>query len=44
MGTEPPEGLDLPEIVDLLDGVEVVLHALDGDIFASLDALSLEHF
>lgn len=27
----------------LLEGVEVVLHALDGDILAVLDALRLEH-
>ena len=27
----------------LLNGVEMVLHALDGDVFARIDALSLEH-
>ena len=27
----------------LLDGLKVVFHALDGDVFASLDALGLEH-
>ena len=27
----------------LLDGLEVVLHALDGDVLACLDALRLEH-
>jgi len=42
VGTESPQGLDLPEVVDLLNGVEVVLHALDGHILASFDALRLE--
>jgi hypothetical protein len=41
--TQSSESLDLPEVVDLLDGVEVVLHALDGDVLARLDALGLEH-
>jgi hypothetical protein len=27
----------------LLNGVEVVFHALDGDVLASFDALSLEY-
>ena len=42
--TEPTQRLDLSQIIDLLDCVEVVLHALDGDVLAGLDTLSLEHF
>jgi|TARA_B110001450_G_scaffold234911_1_gene239217 hypothetical protein len=43
MRTQPPESLDFSEIVDLVDGVKMVLHALNGNIFGSLDALGLEH-
>ena len=42
VGTESTQGLNFSQIVDLLDGVEVVLHAFDGDVLASLDALGLE--
>ena len=42
--TEPTQRLDLSKIINLLDCVEVILHALDGDILASLYTLSLEHF
>lgn len=43
MGTEAAEGLDLPEVVDLLDVVEVVLHALDGHVLPRLYALGLQN-
>lgn len=43
VGTEPAEGLDLSEVVDLLDVVEVVLHALDGHILPRLYALGLQN-
>ena len=42
--TEPTQRLDFSQIINLLDCVEMVLHALDGDILASLYTLSLEHF
>ena len=42
VGTEAAECLDLPEVVDLLDVVEVVLHALDGHVLARLYALGLQ--
>ncbi len=41
---EATQRRDLAEVVDLVYGVEVVLHALDGDVLARLDALGLEHF
>ena len=44
MRTQPPQSLDLPEIVDLLNRIKVVLHTLDGHILACLDALCLQHF
>lgn len=44
MRAEPPQSLYLPKVINLLDGVKVVLHTLDGDILASLDALCLEDF
>ena len=44
VGTETPKCLDLPEVVDLLDGVEVILHALDSNILASFYALGFQHF
>lgn len=37
-----PQSLDLPEVVDLLQRVEVVLHALNCHILAVLDALRLQ--
>mmetsp|Transcript_75967 Transcript_75967/g.245889 ORF Transcript_75967/g.245889 Transcript_75967/m.245889 type:complete len:257 (+) Transcript_75967:1021-1791(+) len=37
------ERLDLAEVVHLVDAVEVVLHALDGNMLACLDGLGLEH-
>ncbi len=42
-GREFPQGLDLAEVVHLLDRVEVVLHALDGHVLPCLDALGLEY-
>ena len=44
MRTEPAQRLNLSQIIHLLDGVEMVLHALDGNILARLDALSLQYF
>ena len=38
------ERLDLTELVDLLDGRELALHAFDGDILASLHGLRLDDF
>ena len=37
--TEPPQGLNFSQVIDLLDIVEVVLHALNCHIFACLNAL-----
>ena len=44
MRTEAAEGLYLPQVVDLLDGVEVVFHAFDSHVLAGLDALRLQYF
>jgi len=41
---KPTQGLDFPQVVDLVEGVEVGFHALDGDVLAGLDALRLEDF
>ena len=40
---QPPQRLDLAQVVHLVERVEVVLHALDRDVLAILDALRLEH-
>mmetsp|Transcript_28098 Transcript_28098/g.69182 ORF Transcript_28098/g.69182 Transcript_28098/m.69182 type:complete len:286 (-) Transcript_28098:170-1027(-) len=40
---QPPQRLDLAQVVHLVQGVEVILHALDGDVLAVLDALRLQH-
>ena len=37
--TQPPQRLNFPKIIDLLDIVEVVLHAFNSDILAGLNAL-----
>ena len=37
------EGLNLAKPIDLLDGVKVVLHALDGNELVRLDVLRLQH-
>ena len=37
--TEPSQGLDFSQIIDLLNIVEMVLHAFDCHIFACLNAL-----
>uniref|UniRef100_A0A7S2S4T2 Uncharacterized protein n=1 Tax=Rhizochromulina marina TaxID=1034831 RepID=A0A7S2S4T2_9STRA len=39
---QPSEGLDLSQIVHLVDRVEVVLHAFDGVVLAILHILSFE--
>jgi hypothetical protein len=44
MRTKSSQCLNFPKIIDLLNGIEVVLHALDGNVFASLDALGFEDF
>lgn len=44
MRRKSPQGLDLAEIVNLLDGIEMIFHALDCNIFARLYTLGLEHF
>lgn len=44
MRTQPAQCLNLSQIINLFDCVEVVLHALDGDVLARLDALSLQYF
>ena len=44
MRTQPPQRLDFPEVVDLLDGVKVVFHALDCHVLGSLDALRFQNF
>jgi len=44
MRRQTAKRLDLPQAVNLLDGWEPILHALDCCIFASLDRLSLNHF
>lgn len=36
VGRQLAEGLDFDEVVYLLDALEVALHALDGDVVASL--------
>lgn len=41
---EAANGLNFAQVVDLVQGVEVSLHALDGEVLASFDALGLEHF
>jgi len=41
---ETPECLDFSKVVYLLNCVEVVLHAFDGNVFASLDGLGLKDF
>ena len=41
---EPPQGLDFPQGVDLLDRFEMVPHALDRMVIPPLDVLRLEHF
>ena len=38
------ERLDFTQVVDLFEGVEVVLHALDSDVFASFYALRFQDF
>lgn len=40
---EPTQRLNLSQIINLLDCVEMVLHALDGNVLARFDTLSLEH-
>ena len=39
----PGCAFDLPQVVHLIQRVEVVLHALDGDVLAILDALRLQN-
>jgi hypothetical protein len=43
MGRQPPQGLNLPEIVDLIDTIESIFHAFYGMVFPILDVLGLEH-
>ncbi len=43
VGAQPPQGLNLPQIVHLLLALECALHAFYGRHFAILHALSLEH-
>lgn len=40
---EPPTCLDLAQIIDLIDRLELVLHALDRHILRALEALRLDH-
>ena len=40
---EPAQRLDLAQVVHLVERVEVILHALDGDILAVFNALRLKH-
>mmetsp|Transcript_103958 Transcript_103958/g.238005 ORF Transcript_103958/g.238005 Transcript_103958/m.238005 type:complete len:242 (-) Transcript_103958:19-744(-) len=40
---QPPQGLDLTQVVHLLHGVEVVFHAFDGHVPPGLDGLGLQH-
>lgn len=42
MGREALQGLDLSQVLDLLNLVEVGLHALNGDLLPRLDRLGLE--
>ena len=40
---ESAQRLDLPQVIHLIERIEVVLHALDRHIFAAFYALCLEH-
>ena len=43
MRRESTQRLDFAQVVDLVDALKVVLHALDGMVLAVLDILGLEH-
>lgn len=43
MWTQPSQGLNFPQIVNLIDSIKVVLHALNGNIFGCLDGLSFKY-
>ena len=43
MWRQAPEGLNLSQVVHLVQRIKVVLHAFDGHVFTILDGLSLKH-
>lgn len=43
MRTESSQGLYLSKIVDLFNGVKMIFHALDCNVFACFDALRLQN-
>jgi hypothetical protein len=38
------ESLNFSQVLDLFNRMEVIFHALDGNVFSGLDRLSFQHF
>ena len=43
MRTQSPQRLNLAQVVDLIDRLELILHALDRHILRALETLRLDH-